>query len=57
MTTGLYGIGRRHLGWQRGCRGGLVVPPALSSLGAPAFCLWDGTRRFRGFEICGGALA
>ena len=57
MTTGLYGIGRRYQGWRRGCRGGFVVPPALSSSGAPAFWLWDGTRRFRGFEIRGGALA
>lgn len=57
MTTGLDGIGRRHRGWQRGCLVGFVVPPALSSSGAPAFCLWDGTRRFRGLEICGSALA
>ena len=57
MTTGLYGIGRRYQGWRRGCRGGFVVPPALSSSAAPAFWLWDGTRRLRGFEIRGGALA
>ena len=57
MTTGLDGIGRRHRGWQRGCRGGFVVPAALSSSGTPSFWLWDGTRRFRGFEIRGGALA
>jgi hypothetical protein len=37
--------------------GGFVVPPALSSSAAPAFWLGDGIRRFRGFEIRGGALA
>lgn len=57
MTTGLDGIGRRHRGWQRACQGGFVAHPALSSSGAPAFWLWDETRRFRGFEIRGGALA
>jgi hypothetical protein len=57
VTTGLDGIGRQHRGWHRDCRGGFVVPPALSSSAAPAFWLWDGTRRFRGFEIRGGALA
>ena len=57
MTTGLDGIGRRHRGWQRACQGGFVAHPALSSSGAPAFWLWDETRRFRGFEIRGGGSA
>jgi hypothetical protein len=57
VTTGLDGIGRQHRGWHRDCRGGFVVPPALSSSAAPAFWLWDGTRRFRGFEIRGGGSA
>ncbi len=57
MTTGLDGIGRQHRGWHRDCWGGFVAPPALSSSAVPAFWLWDGTRRFRGFEFLGGGSA